>query len=660
MSDLKTNLQEILQEKQDKIIPENIKKDVQIFDVTGTYVGSGSSSGGDVKLFETVEEMQADSTAQEGDLAVVYKEGIQNMTAHTQTQYITFPETVVLSEALTSTIHSELDSLDGRYNLNILVSPSAFRMNGTTPTIRPNVRYSSSDGITYTLSSSIENPVDLGTEFKPLDAYDWDILGNFMQVSDINFGGLYEYNGTNYEITKNQYTLTSSNQLLPNVSAYGKNGNIVGDDSVYDNLDWQSIWIKYNILDSDVARQDDLRNVTNTNPIITYNSNNNSSSYINASERLNNSSHVIYNVQGNIVFHKKSCVKISDNEILTFYPNGDLIIIRKYTLNGDIVTIDLFDEQTSPDEMDGTYTRYFKYNSLDNCVYICYASETTLYLYKYDVATKMFTKLFSVSGNYYYFNCNFCFENNTLFLDSSSAEGFYKFTFDGTRTRIQSHTQMSSTPSFSNKYIGVKNGSNSNAIIYNMQTESYTSIITNSQSNNILCDSVDNNYTYLLTGTTLQKIQNDEVIKTTDIDFTYSSETEIKTSEFISNVDVPPMYEDEIIFTGLAINTVTDTAYADNNIPDSMFVLYKNNRNICTIYSMVYKYIGISTLDDGSGTYVAYKGNDNYYIAKEQTEKLKTGFELDETYENTISPEEYTTAVNTTEQILGEEETVNE
>lgn len=37
-----------------------------------------------------------------------------------------------------------------------------------------------------------------------------------------------------------------------------------------------------------------------------------------------------------------------------------------------------------------------------------------------------------------------------------------------------------------------------------------------------------------------------------------------------------------------------------------------------------------------------------------------TGFELDETYENTISPEEYTTAVNTTEQILGEEETVNE
>src|SRR5699024_1908182 len=41
MSDLKTNLEQILQEKETKIIPENIKKDIQIFDVVGTYEGSG-------------------------------------------------------------------------------------------------------------------------------------------------------------------------------------------------------------------------------------------------------------------------------------------------------------------------------------------------------------------------------------------------------------------------------------------------------------------------------------------------------------------------------------------------------------------------------------------------------------------------------------------
>lgn len=36
-STLKVKLNTIYQEKQNKIIPENIKKDVQIFDIIGTY-----------------------------------------------------------------------------------------------------------------------------------------------------------------------------------------------------------------------------------------------------------------------------------------------------------------------------------------------------------------------------------------------------------------------------------------------------------------------------------------------------------------------------------------------------------------------------------------------------------------------------------------------
>lgn len=41
MSKLKDDLTQILQEKQEKIIPENIKKDVQIFDVVGTLETGG-------------------------------------------------------------------------------------------------------------------------------------------------------------------------------------------------------------------------------------------------------------------------------------------------------------------------------------------------------------------------------------------------------------------------------------------------------------------------------------------------------------------------------------------------------------------------------------------------------------------------------------------
>ena len=43
-TELETNLRYILNEKTNKIIPENIKKDVEILGVTGTYEGSGGAS----------------------------------------------------------------------------------------------------------------------------------------------------------------------------------------------------------------------------------------------------------------------------------------------------------------------------------------------------------------------------------------------------------------------------------------------------------------------------------------------------------------------------------------------------------------------------------------------------------------------------------------
>ena len=41
MSTIKDKAMTILNEKNNKIIPENIKSGVQVFDVTGTYKGSG-------------------------------------------------------------------------------------------------------------------------------------------------------------------------------------------------------------------------------------------------------------------------------------------------------------------------------------------------------------------------------------------------------------------------------------------------------------------------------------------------------------------------------------------------------------------------------------------------------------------------------------------
>lgn len=216
MSDLKTNLQEILQEKQDKIIPENIKKDVQIFDVTGTYEGSGSSTGGEVKLFETEEEMQADSTAKEGDLVVVYREEIQNMTVDTQTQYITFPETVVLPEAVTSSYNCMLRAVDNSamFDGQIRLSAAYFRFEGYSDTGMITVRYTSTDGINYTRETSITNPVDLGTSVGVYMSEEWnDNLGYFMQIGGMTFDGMYTYKTNLTDKSRVQYRSLDSFQF---------------------------------------------------------------------------------------------------------------------------------------------------------------------------------------------------------------------------------------------------------------------------------------------------------------------------------------------------------------------------------------------------------------------------------------------------------------
>lgn len=199
MTELETKLSQILEEKQNKIIPENIKKGIQIFDIEGTYEGN---SGG-VKLFETEEQMQQDLNANEGDLAVVYREEIQNMTADSQTQYITFPETVTLPQALTESYYCRLRATDPSkmFDGNIMLDQNSFRFDGYSESDMIRVQYSSSDGITYTRtrfsgdSGDLTNPVDLGTvvQCEPMEGEWDDNFGYFMQIGGSTFEGLYEY-----------------------------------------------------------------------------------------------------------------------------------------------------------------------------------------------------------------------------------------------------------------------------------------------------------------------------------------------------------------------------------------------------------------------------------------------------------------------------------
>ena len=234
MSTLQDSLMQILQEKQDKIKPENIKKGVQIFDVIGTYEGNEQSTTG-VKLFETQEEMQVDTTAKEGDLAVVYRNEVNNMTADSQTQYITFPETVTLPSTITESYHCMLRAADPSkmFEGNIMLDQNSFRFDGFTNTGMIRVSYTSIDGITYTReeftgdNGELTNPVDLGTSIHCEMVEEWnDNFGYFMQIGGNVFEGLFEYETTTEQLN-NDYIVLSNDfgtKLIKSINIESKEG----------------------------------------------------------------------------------------------------------------------------------------------------------------------------------------------------------------------------------------------------------------------------------------------------------------------------------------------------------------------------------------------------------------------------------------------------
>lgn len=191
ITELKNNLKQIYNETQEKLIPENIKKDVQILGVTGTYEGSGGGTTEGVKLFETQEAMQADPDAKEGDLAVVYRSEIQNIKDGDTITSMIFPRTVIFEEAITSSYNARL--MGNSIDCDIGLSSTQFYFYDMFGTI-PEITYSSSDGITYTRTDSNEDTYEI--EETTIEGIDEHIC-RFIQTGGKTFEGLYKCNHTN-------------------------------------------------------------------------------------------------------------------------------------------------------------------------------------------------------------------------------------------------------------------------------------------------------------------------------------------------------------------------------------------------------------------------------------------------------------------------------
>lgn len=188
-------LTEIKRQKDEYILPENIKSGVKIYGITGAYEGGSGSS---VKQFETEEEMNQDTTAQLNDIAVVYKSEIKNSNVNSTFQTVYFPQTVVLPSPEPDYIDVRLATTDGSASTYVFLYESAFEIqygNG----IDIMVRYTSSDGLTYNRTVFRGSVVsgDYAIFETPLIVSEpdyWsDNVGYFMQVSATNFSGVYTY-----------------------------------------------------------------------------------------------------------------------------------------------------------------------------------------------------------------------------------------------------------------------------------------------------------------------------------------------------------------------------------------------------------------------------------------------------------------------------------
>lgn len=159
------------------------------------------SASGDVKLFETIDEMQADAEVKEGDLALVYRHEIQPITVDSHFSKAVFPKTVVLPSTMTDYADLMFRAVDDSIMFECWgqLDASMFMMDCYTETGNTRIQYESSDGITYNRTrlqgDGVDgDSVDFGTEIYYAYPEMWnDAMGYFLQSESANYQGLFEY-----------------------------------------------------------------------------------------------------------------------------------------------------------------------------------------------------------------------------------------------------------------------------------------------------------------------------------------------------------------------------------------------------------------------------------------------------------------------------------
>lgn len=251
--------QQVLEEKKTKVIPENIKEKVTIFGIDGIFNGKRSN----IKMFNSIDEMNADSDKMIGDTALVYGDAFTKTAPEIRFSKMKFLKNATLNEIYEGGVLSASMEFDG---VDYYMPSAHLRENHfeieireqryTEPTyddegfmIDPEMPYEidvacatwySSDGYHYTLDSYSgngifdvdENTGDViwtlpegATGIFEGDKF-YSQCEKFFELFVLhNFSGIYEcLDGEIYSVAKTQLTIKAENVFGEFNSFYGING----------------------------------------------------------------------------------------------------------------------------------------------------------------------------------------------------------------------------------------------------------------------------------------------------------------------------------------------------------------------------------------------------------------------------------------------------
>lgn len=202
-----------------------------IEDVAAAVEQLGTSGGETVKTniykVASIEARDAITDMVEGDMCVVHASSMANMQVTDSVTAITFPTTVVLPSAFTDNVWVSLRDADMTFDVMVQLSQTRMRCDIMMDDYI-SISYTSTDGITYTRTDSYAETIEFNSPVSCDYPEEWnDMLGYFLQVGGVEFGGLFEYIEGTWKHSNIGISLNTDN-LMPGSKAYTNNGVVEG------------------------------------------------------------------------------------------------------------------------------------------------------------------------------------------------------------------------------------------------------------------------------------------------------------------------------------------------------------------------------------------------------------------------------------------------